>query len=568
MADVSSVVVESGEISCSGVVLDIEHGLVLTVGGILNGSKTPCFDQDLKFFDNKERLERPSVHVILKTSPAKNTRTDAPKEFVKLSADILVAWKVKDLHDLFQRVFPGDEWKLGETPIRTESEKRENCDNRRQEMACQSNKDLSKFVLLQVNDLRRHLLQSDSCLLVDQDVRPCGSIRPGDAVVTVGTPFGSECPEVFFNSLSKGIVSNVIGLDCMALLTDARVVPGCEGCPVFVSSMERKNMLTKGALYGITVAPFCWRQGELIGLTLVCSIRQILVHLRQISNPETIPVQVNQLLSHSNLMKDHHHLENLLKPTNNGLLCSPDNSNSVAKVMSSVVLVQCGRTWGSGFIVDEKRRLIVTCSHIISEAKGNKCTISVRQSYPNHLWFHAEVIFVHDPNVFDFALLRIASTLAMLSKDMDKFSALTPRSDYAFKRGENVFVIGYSIFGSSVQKTGPSLTSGVLSNFSALKGEVVLLQSTAAVHCGGSGGALVSMETGELLGMVTSNTKDANSKLTFPNINYSLPVNLIMRLIKHALSGQQDLDEKNKLLSQRMRGIWQLHQARGSTSKL
>ncbi|KAK3741285.1 hypothetical protein QZH41_012575, partial [Actinostola sp. cb2023] len=59
-----------------------------------------------------------------------------------------------------------------------------------------------------------------------------------------------------FVNLSKGIVSNVMGSNNDMILTDARCVPGCEGCPVFMEPVHSK---LNRSLYGIVVAPFSWR---------------------------------------------------------------------------------------------------------------------------------------------------------------------------------------------------------------------------------------------------------------------------------------------------------------------
>lgn len=65
--------------------------------------------------------------------------------------------------------------------------------------------------------------------------------------------------------------------------------------------------------------------------------------------------------------------------------------------------------------------------------------------------------------------------------------------------GEDVFVLGYGALGKSC---GPSLTSGILSKVISLKNKPVMLQTTCAVQCGTSGGAVIRTKTGEFLGDV------------------------------------------------------------------
>lgn len=60
-----------------------------------------------------------------------------------------------------------------------------------------------------------------------------------------------------------------------------------------------------------------------------------------------------------------------------------------------------------------------------------------------------------------------------------------------------MLVLGYGALGKTC---GPSLTSGILSRVVQLQNKPVMLQTTCAVNCGASGGAVVRAKTGELLG--------------------------------------------------------------------
>lgn len=60
-----------------------------------------------------------------------------------------------------------------------------------------------------------------------------------------------------------------------------------------------------------------------------------------------------------------------------------------------------------------------------------------------------------------------------------------------------MYVLAYGALGKAC---GPSLTSGILSRVVHLQNKPVMLQTTCAVNCGASGGAVVRVKTGELLG--------------------------------------------------------------------
>lgn len=68
--------------------------------------------------------------------------------------------------------------------------------------------------------------------------------------------------------------------------------------------------------------------------------------------------------------------------------------------------------------------------------------------------------------------------------------------------GESVVVVGYGGLG---RICGPSLTCGVLSKNISLNDQPVMLQTTCAVQAGASGGAVVRMRSGELLGKKIQN---------------------------------------------------------------
>lgn len=55
-------------------------------------------------------------------------------------------------------------------------------------------------------------------------------VHRGSILEIAGTPFGN--PE-FMDTVSRGILSNMIGRDGCVILTDANSVPGCEGAPVY-----------------------------------------------------------------------------------------------------------------------------------------------------------------------------------------------------------------------------------------------------------------------------------------------------------------------------------------------
>lgn len=107
-----------------------------------------------------------------------------------------------------------------------------------------------------------------------------------------------------------------------------------------------------------------------------------------------------------------------------------------------------------------------------------------------------------------------------------------------------------------------------------------MYQTTASVHSGASGGAVVCPQDGTLLGLVTSNARLGAGGRVIPNLNFSIPVELLDRVLATAAAkGVGDwarafegcLEEAET--SDELRSIWSLRDpastgGEGLTSKL
>lgn len=177
---------------------------------------------------------------------------------------------------------------------------------------------------------------------------PAALLRKGDPLLACGSPFGSFCPDIFMNTLSKGVVSNLAGEGNALILTDARCLPGTEGGGVFALREGRPRLV------GIIVAPLCWKSHEWVGLTLVCAVDGILETLRDLLSapPRRFP-------------------KSWFPPL--GLVWKAQETaiagdGPVRQMLAAVVLVECGLPWGSGVMVSP--RLVLTCRHVVSGASS------------------------------------------------------------------------------------------------------------------------------------------------------------------------------------------------------
>lgn len=134
--------------------------------------------------------------------------------------------------------------------------------------------------------------------------------------------------------------------------------------------------------------------------------------------------------------------------------------------------------------------------------------------------------------------------IAVVSLEEDLQGIPLPVPTEHFHEGEAVSVVGFGVFG---QACGPSVTSGILSAVVRVDDTPVMLQTTCAVHGGSSGGPLFSTCTGDLLGIVASNTRDNNTGATYPHLNFSVPVTVLQPALQRYrqtgdLGGLRELD--------------------------
>ncbi|XP_034281892.1 peroxisomal leader peptide-processing protease [Pantherophis guttatus] len=437
---------------------------------------------------------------VLRFNPLSNRR-GSPHGWKNCDAELLMVAACPRFQEAFSKIFSAsDLWHFGGNDFEQEVNSLE------QDLPC-----LHWFALLRI-------LENDSYGASWATCVPAGSLRKGDTVFTCGSPFGSLCPEIFMNTLSKGIVSNLAGANNALLLIDARCLPGTEGGGVFVMSGMGPHLV------GIIVAPLCWKSTEWVGLTLVCAIDSILESVAGVlsGSPWLLPMEH---VTRSHAMMVHR----------NGL---------DRHLLDAVVLVECGSTWGSGVMINS--RLLLTCRHVI----GGASYVRIRfLTSPNRgSVVKGKVVFAtKDTSPYDIALVELEEGLSTLPE--------LPLAS-AFHPGEDVSIVSFGVFG---QACGPSVTSGILSAVITVEDKPVMLQATSAVHGGSSGGALFGTHSGKLLGIVASNTRDNNIGVTYPHLNFSIPITVlrsaILEYIRHGnLHGFQELDR----VGGRIQVVWRL----------
>ncbi|XP_015681134.1 peroxisomal leader peptide-processing protease [Protobothrops mucrosquamatus] len=442
---------------------------------------------------------------VLRFNPLSN-RLQSPHGWRNCEAELLMVVACPRFHQAFSKIFSAsDQWHFGGNDFEQKVNSLEH-----------DLHGLHWFALLRILEPESYGASWVNCV-------PAGSLRKGDTVFACGSPFGSFCPDIFMNTLSKGIVSNLAGANNALLLIDARCLPGTEGGGVFVMSGIGPHLV------GIIVAPLCWKSTEWVGLTLVCAIDSILESVAEMLSgscgflkPWLLPME---LVTRSHTMM----------VLGNGL---------DRHLLDAVVLIECGSAWGSGVMINS--RLLLTCRHVVGRAPN----VHIRfLTSPNRdSVVKGNVVFAtKDSSPYDIALVELEESLSTLPE-------LVLAS--TFHPGEDVSMVSFGVFG---QACGPSVTSGILSAVITVEDKPVMLQATSAVHGGSSGGALFGTHSGKLLGIVASNTRDNSVGVTYPHLNFSIPITVLQSAILEyihtgSLHGFQELDR----VGDRIQVVWRL----------
>ncbi|PVD33515.1 hypothetical protein C0Q70_04771 [Pomacea canaliculata] len=432
--------------------------------------------------------------------------------FVSFSASIVDIFKCSAFQSALERLMPDSSWEL----VDRKGEKQNSDDAVLDDTQNQDMHSLlSYFVLLKLHNWTPYKSK--------EVVRPAEYCQIGEQVEICSTPFGGFKPEAFLNSYSHGIISNLAGRDNCLILSDARCIPGGEGAPLY-TIIHSKRYLT-----GIVVASLCWKNDEWIGFCISCAIDKIL---------DSLPTDKMSCI--------HRYIRGLYDLLHAGYM----------PLFPVTVLLQVGKTWGSGVIIGKKERLVLTCSHVIKDA--NLFPVEAKIGSDDRL-IKTEVIHRQHPlhHQFDLGLVRLSCGEQQLGMQKDVVECAKPTV------GMKVFAVGYGVFGAE-HNLAPSVTSGVISKVLHFKHIPVMVQTTCAVHPGASGGALVD-GLGRLLGIIVCNTRDNSSGASFPHINMSIPVCTVWPIIsKFLVTGDseclQALIVKNKLLD----SLWSLGETAAS----
>jgi hypothetical protein len=182
---------------------------------------------------------------------------------------------------------------------------------------------------------------------------------------------------------------------------------------------------------------------------------------------------------------------------------TPLNPAQIAeKALPSIVLIKAGPQLGTGFIVWGDGR-IATNLHVIAQA--DKSTTVVM---PDGREFQNVVVMAADAER-DLAVIRV---------DAQGLNALKLGDSKAVKPGEAVVAIGHPL------GLGNTVSNGLISAVRELGPELTLLQISAPIAPGSSGGPLFN-DRGEVIGIATLYATEGQ------NLNFAVPISYLKPLL-------------------------------------
>ncbi|KFK44488.1 hypothetical protein AALP_AA1G263400 [Arabis alpina] len=454
---------------------------------------------------------------------------------------------------------------------------------------------------------RMALLGVSLNLLGQPNINLASSGSKGDTIVTLGSPFGILSPVHFFNSVSTGSIANCYpsgSQNKSLMIADVRCLPGMEGAPVFDTNEH---------LIGILIRPIRQKNSgveiQLVvpwgAITTACS--HLLfeepakegkashwgTEVLSIKPDASIPVQVavekalesiclitvNDGVWASGVLLNEHGLiltnAHLLEPWRfgKGGVYGEGGDNGLKPYVVGAEEFSSAR---SRFWEQEEERqtlprktpanLYSSAGENIKEYKhnflqtGNR-DIRVRLYHEDSwTWFPAKVVYICKEQL-DVALLQLEYVPGKLQPIAANFSSPP--------LGTSAHVVGHGLFGPRCGLS-PSICSGVVAKVVHAKTKLftqsvlqdatefpAMLETTAAVHPGGSGGAVVN-SSGHMIGLVTSNARHGAGTV-IPHLNFSIPCAVLAPIFKFAEDMQhmeilQILDQPNEELS----SIWAL----------
>lgn len=161
--------------------------------------------------------------------------------------------------------------------------------------------------------------------------------------------------------------------------------------------------------------------------------------------------------------------------------------------------------------------------------------------------------------------------LAIIKVNLNQLEPVQLINPPRYEEGQKVFVIGYPLF-TPESKVQSTITTGIISKICRVGGIPTMIQTSAQVHKGNSGGLLVNSK-GEFLGIITSNLKhnintgtENEQSVLIPSMNFVIPVERLSK-IDQALKNNMNLLFEYDKYNKSIEDLWEFREPSEKPSK-
>ncbi len=191
----------------------------------------------------------------------------------------------------------------------------------------------------------------------------------------------------------------------------------------------------------------------------------------------------------------------------------------VAKVQKAVVIIRTDRGSGSGFIVESKG-IVVTNYHVIEAS--NRVTVNLQKSdSTEQIELKGAKVIAAAPEM-DLALVQLPNAPEEVGADGIYPTVELRSRDTVI--GESVFAIGAPGFSTGLLDY--TVTAGIVSNSGRQLDAISMIQTTAPVNPGNSGGPLFDA-AGTVIGVVSAKSLELQS------VSFAIPMDALRYFLKH-----------------------------------
>lgn len=185
----------------------------------------------------------------------------------------------------------------------------------------------------------------------------------------------------------------------------------------------------------------------------------------------------------------------------------------IQQIKPSIVFIELQNRYGfsgqgSGFFISKSGH-ILTCYHVIKENSN----INIRYLNSDGEMRNSHAVALWSQKDKDIALIQVSQTDDFLPINLGKAEDIF--------QGHDIAAIGYPL--GSFLGTDPTVTTGIISSIRRIGYKTDIFQISAPVNPGNSGGALISVATGEAIGIVNAKLNKAEG------IGFAIPLTYEIR---------------------------------------